>query len=126
MRVIRCVTIVSREVFFFLRLCGFVSLITELRDCPLRKQPKFCDATNGFPAKFRVRNERRNSILMTRFSSDWLKQICHTARPMRSTGICARSSDVISRDETRDGIPKTELIDILVTFLFPFFFRLKS
>ena len=85
MRVIRCVTIVSREVFFFLRLCGFVSLITELRDCPLRKQPKFCDATNGFPAKFRVRNERRNSILMTRFSSDWLKQICHTARPMRST-----------------------------------------
>ena len=37
MRVIRCVTIVSREVFFPLRLCSLMSLITELRDCPLSK-----------------------------------------------------------------------------------------
>ena len=65
MRVIRCVTIVSREVFFSLRLCSLVSLISELKQS-LRKQPKFCDATTGFPAKFRLRNELRNSILMTR------------------------------------------------------------
>ena len=32
----------------------------------LRKQPTFGDATTGFPAKWRLRNERRNSILMTR------------------------------------------------------------
>ena len=47
----------------------------------LRKQTTFRDATNGFPAKWRLRNKRRNSILMTRHysdlgsASDWLKQI---------------------------------------------------
>ena len=49
----------------------------------LRKQPTFRDASNGFPAKWRLRNERRNSIRMTRnypdlgSASDWLKQISH-------------------------------------------------
>ena len=39
----------------------------------------------------RLRNERRNSILMTRHhpdlgsASDWLKQISQVARPIRST-----------------------------------------
>ena len=56
-----------------------------------RKQPTFLDATTGFPAKWRLRNERRNSILMTRHysaplsASDWLKRISHTAQPIRST-----------------------------------------
>ena len=42
-------------------------------------------------AKWRVRNERWNSILMTRHcpdlgsASDWLNQIPHAARPIRST-----------------------------------------
>ena len=43
-----------------------------------RKQTTFRDATNGFPAKWRLRKERRNSILMTRYlgsASDWLRQI---------------------------------------------------
>ena len=31
----------------------------------LRKQPTFRDPNTGFPAKWRLRNERRNSILMT-------------------------------------------------------------
>ena len=45
----------------------------------LGKQPKFSDTTTGFPAKFHLRNERRNSILMTHIyldlgsASDWLK-----------------------------------------------------
>ena len=45
----------------------------------------------NFPAKLRLRNERRNFILMTPHyqdldsSSDWLKQISHAARPNRST-----------------------------------------
>ena len=34
--------------------------------CSLRKQPTFGDATTGFPTKWRLRNERRNSILMKR------------------------------------------------------------
>ena len=33
----------------------------------LRKQPIFPDATTGFPAKGRLRNEHRNSILMTQY-----------------------------------------------------------
>ena len=59
----------------------------------LRKQPTFCDATTGFPTKRRLRNERRNSILMTLHysdlssASDWLNQISHTARPIRSTTL---------------------------------------
>ena len=34
-----------------------------------RKQPTFLDATTGFPAKWRLRNKRRNFILMTRHYS---------------------------------------------------------
>ena len=40
---------------------------------------KFRHATTGFPAKWRLRNERKNSILMTRYypdlgrATDWLK-----------------------------------------------------
>ena len=57
----------------------------------LRKQLTFGDATTGFPAKFRLRNKRRNSILMTHHqpylgsASDWLNQISHEAGPIRST-----------------------------------------
>ena len=36
----------------------------------LRKQPTFCEATTGFAAKWRLRNERRNSIMMTRHYPD--------------------------------------------------------
>ena len=52
----------------------------------LRKQPTFCDATTGFPAKWRL-----TSILMTRrylhlgTASDWFNQISYAARPIRST-----------------------------------------
>ena len=46
-------------------------------------------ATTNFPAKRRLRNERKISILMTRHypdlgsASDWLKQISRAARPIR-------------------------------------------
>ena len=40
-------------------------------DDSLRKEPTFGDATTGFPAKWRLRNERRNSILMTRHYPIW-------------------------------------------------------
>ena len=63
--------------------------------CPgsssLRKQPTFGDATTGFPAKWRLRNKRRNSILMTRHYPD-------LGRDTSSVwNFCARFSDVISR-----------------------------
>ena len=50
------------------------------------------DVTTGFPAKQRLRNERRNSILMTFHypdldsASDWLKQISLAALPIENTG----------------------------------------
>ena len=49
------------------------------------------DATTGFPAKWRQRDESRNSILMMHHypdlgsASDWLNQISHVARTIRST-----------------------------------------
>ena len=56
----------------------------------LRKQATLRDTTNGFPAQWRLRNERGNSTLMTHhldlsIVSDWLKQISQAARPIRST-----------------------------------------
>jgi len=57
----------------------------------LRKQLTFDDTTIGFPAKLCLRNERRNSILMTHHypdltsACDWLNQISHAARPIKST-----------------------------------------
>ena len=64
--------------------------ISWLCMCSLRKQPRFGDATAGFPAKWRLRNERRNSILITRHTDlgsacDWLNQIFDAVRPIRSS-----------------------------------------
>ena len=61
------------------------------RKFSLRKQSTFGDTTTGFPAKWRLRNERRNSLLMMHYypylgrASDWLNQIFFAARPIRST-----------------------------------------
>ena len=92
----------------------------------LRKQPTFGGATTGFPAKRRLRNERRNSILMTRHcpdlgnASDWLNQISHAARPIRSTtqiwevtshqyGITALFSQTSFGGETSGSVAKCRL-----------------
>ena len=67
----------------------------------LRKQLTFGNANTGFPAKWGLRNECRNSILMTRHypdlgsASDWLNQISHAASPIWN--FCACFSDVIWR-----------------------------
>ena len=53
------------------------------RSHSLRKQTTFCDATSSFPAKWRLKKEYRNSILMTHHYPDpgrasaWLRQIFH-------------------------------------------------
>ena len=63
----------SWELLFILLELTYISSTQTFR-----KQTTFRDATNGFPAKWRLRNERRNSILMTRYlgsASDWLRQI---------------------------------------------------
>ena len=57
----------------------------------LRKQPTFGDASTGFPAKRRLRNDRRNSILMTRHypdlgsASDWSCRVGNLFQPITRT-----------------------------------------
>ena len=57
----------------------------------LTKRPTFGDTTTGFPAKWLLRNERRNSILMTRHypnlgtASDWSCRVGNLVQPIRST-----------------------------------------
>ena len=73
-----------------------MNIFLKLRN--LRKQPTFCNATTGFPTKWRLRNERRNFIAMTCHypdpdsASDWLKQISHMARPIR---ISSRNWEIL-------------------------------
>ena len=61
------------------------------RFASLRKQPTFGDATTGFPAKWRLRNKRRNSILITRHypdlgsTSDWSCRVGNLIQLTRST-----------------------------------------
>ena len=83
----------------------------------------FGDATTGFPAKWRQRDESRNSILMMHHypdlgsASDWLNQISHVARTIRSTtqiwvvtchqyGISALVSQASFGRETSGSITK--------------------
>ena len=86
----------------------------------------FGDATNGFPAIRRLRIKRKNSILMTRHhpdlgsASDWLNQISHSVRPIRSTtqiwvvmrhqyGIFALVSQTPFGGETSGSVAKCRL-----------------
>ena len=63
----------------------------------LRKQPTFRDST-WFPAKWRARNERRNSILMTCHfldlgsASDWLKPISLAPGPIKISTLVPQNS----------------------------------
>ena len=104
-----------------------VKSVTLINNTSPRKEPKFRCATTGFPAKWRPRNERSNSILITRHypdlvsASDWLKQICHAARPIRRTtqnwlvtrhqyGISALVSQTSFRGETSGGVAKMSVV----------------
>ena len=99
----------SCELLFILLELTYISSTQTFR-----KQTTFRDATNAFPAKWRLRNERRNSILMTRYlgsASDWLRQISQAALPIRSStqilvvmghqyGISSPVSQTSFREET--------------------------
>ena len=79
--------------------------------------------TLGFPAKWRLRNERKNSILMTRHypdlgsASDWSCRVGNLIQPIRSTtqiwvvtrhqyGISALVSQTSFGGETRGSVAK--------------------
>ena len=116
-----------------LYLCALSYLWCVLIFFSLRKQPTFGDATTGFPAKWRLRNWRRNSILMTLHysdlssASDWLNQISHTVRPIRSTtliwvvtrhryGISALVSQTSFGGETSGSVAKCRLFSQAIYF----------
>ena len=63
----------------------------------LRKKPTFRVATTGFPGKWHLRNERRNSILMTRYYPD------------QSSGISVLVSQTSFREETCGDVTKCQL-----------------
>ena len=77
---------------------------SNLSNSSLRKQPTFQDATNGFPSKWRSRNELRNSKKMMRhyldlfawkFASANQQHYSHLGSNASSVWkICARFSDV--------------------------------
>ena len=99
----------------------------------LRKQPTFGDATTGFPAKWRLKNERRNSILMTRHfpelgsASDWSCRVGNLIQPIRSTtqiwrvtrhqyGISALVSQTSFGGETCGSVAKCRLFSQAIEF----------
>ena len=102
-----------------------------------QKQPQFHDATTGFSATWRPRNEYRNSTLMT-----WLKPISYAAITNQKQAdlgsdassvwnFCTRSSDVVSQGNqwwdreisaVFSGCVAFFAFAVLVTFFVLFFF----
>ena len=80
-----------------------VDMSNEIGAEQLEKTAEISRRQDWFPAKWRLRNERRNSILMTRHYtdlggvSDWLKRISCAARQIRSTSQIR----VVTRHEYR-------------------------
>ena len=88
-----------------------------------RRQLTFCDAFIDFPAKWRLRNERRNSILMTchysdlASASDWLRQLYlgaqhHQIRvvTLHQRGISALDPQAAFREGTSIGRAKMSAV----------------
>ena len=105
---------------FSLCLCSLVSLISELRDCPLsktkpEKTAEILRRYHWFPRE--ITSEERAEKFLTddstlpRFSSEWLKQICHTARPMRSTSQI-RVSALVPQTSFRETKPVMALRNV--------------
>ena len=98
-----------------------------------RKQPTLGDATTCFPAKLRLRNERKNSILMTRHypdlgsASDWSCRLVNLIQLIRSTtqiwvvsshqyGISALVSRTSFGGETSGSVAKSRLFSQAIRF----------
>ena len=100
----------------------------------LGKMLTVSDSTTGFPAKWRLRNERRNSILMTRrypdlgSASDWSCRVGNLIQPIRSTtqiwvvtrhqyGISVLVSQTSFGGETSGRVAKCRLFSQAITCL---------
>ena len=94
-----------------------VSNMTKIQSIhSLRKQPTFCDAVTGFRAKERLRNERGNSIVVTRHypdlgsASDWSCHERNVLQPIKSNTSSVEFFALVPqtsfREETNDGVAK--------------------
>ena len=101
----------------------------------LRKQPTFGDATTGFLAKWRLRDECRNTILMMLHyldlasDSDWLCHVGNLIQPIRSTtqiwvvtrhqyGISVLVSQTSFGRETSCSVAKCQLFSQAIVYPF--------
>ena len=100
--------------------------LTGWTNSSLRKQPTFGDVTTGLPAKWRLRNKRRNSTLMTHHypdlgsAFDWSCGVGNLIQPITSTsqiwvvmhhqyGISALVSQTSFGGETGGSVTKCRL-----------------
>ena len=100
----------------------------------MRKQATFGDTTNGFPVKWRLRNEHRNSLLITLHypdlgsASDWSCRMGKLIHPIRNTtqiwivtrhqyAISVLVSQMSSCRETVGGIAKCHLFSQARVFM---------
>ena len=116
-----------------LYLCALSYLWRVLTFFSLRKQPTFGGATTGYPAKWRLRNWRRNSMLMTRHypdqgsASDWSCRVGNFIQPIRSAtqvwvvkrhqyGISVLVSQTSFGGETSGSVAKCRLFSQAIYF----------
>ena len=119
------VVVVNILASFLWSISGFV-FYSNMYRVSLGNQPTFRDATTGFPAKWRLRNDYRNSILMTCHypdlgsAFDWSCRETNLSQPIRNAiqiwvmtchryGISAFVSQTSFRGETRGGVVKCRL-----------------
>ena len=123
-------TTMARSLKGLQKALHFLVKLLSTYDTSLRKQPTFRDAFHRFPAKRRLGNERRNSILMTRHypdldsASDWSCRLWNLLQPISSTtqiwvvtchqyGISALVSETSFRWETvLGGVAKCRLLKL--------------
>ena len=105
----------------------------------LREQPTFRDAT-GFPAKWHLRNDYRNSILMTRHypelgsASDWLRQIFRQSHAKTQTWLVSHHQYGISAlifqapfyGDTSGGVTKCRIFSQVIILVLPKFLVLPK
>ena len=102
-----------------------------------QKQPTFGNANTGFPAKWHLRNERRNSILMTchytdlSSASDWSCREGNLIQPIRSTTqiwVVTRHQYAISALVSQMSLAEKPVVALPknVTSFFRLFKRLKT
>ena len=120
----------KKPVSFIYALCGplhsiiFFSFDKCVIRLSLRKQPTLGDATTGFPAKWRLRNERRKSMTddasLIQFYPDRSCRVGNLIQPIRSTnqiwvmtrhqyGISALVSQTSFGGETSNSVAKCRL-----------------